>query len=115
MASAAEKNNSRQISIWRIFLKAPELMKRIWFTLGCVAVYRLELTIHCQVLYPDAFAAAFESRRSKGVIGSFSHVFRGAVERNGNFFALGIMPLHFRFDKSLNSADDDSCFNAWSN
>ena len=88
MASAAEQL-AANLS-FSTFSKATELKKRIWFTLGCLLVYRLGTYIPIPGIDPEGFAQAF-GRQSDGVLGVFNTFAGGAVERMA-IFALGIMP-----------------------
>ena len=88
MASAAEQL-AANLS-FSTFSKATELKKRIWFTLGCLLVYRLGTYIPIPGIDPEGFAQAF-GRQADGVLGVFNTFAGGAVERMA-IFALGIMP-----------------------
>ena len=88
MASAAEQLASNLN--FAAFAKAEDLKKRIWFTLGALAVYRLGTYIPLPGINPEAFAQAF-TQQSGGVLGVFNMFAGGAVERMA-IFALGIMP-----------------------
>ena len=88
MASAAEQL-AANLS-FKTFSKATELKQRIWFTLGCLLVYRLGTYIPIPGIDPEGFAQAF-GRQSGGVLGTLNAFAGGAVERMA-IFALGIMP-----------------------
>jgi preprotein translocase subunit SecY len=88
MVSAAEQLATNLD--FRVFAKAEDLKKRIWFTLGALLVYRIGTYIPIPGINPDAFAQAFE-QQSGGVLGMFNMFAGGAVKRMA-IFALGIMP-----------------------
>ncbi len=70
--------------------KIPELKKRIMFTIGMLAVYRVG--VHVPVPGIDAVALASFFARAKGtLLGLFDMFSGGALERL-SVFALGIMP-----------------------
>jgi preprotein translocase subunit SecY len=88
MASAAERLAS---SInFGVFSKATELKKRLWFTLGCLVVYRLGTYIPMPGIDPEVMAQIFQ-QQSGGMLGMFNMFAGGALERM-SIFALGIMP-----------------------
>src|SRR6188474_1161206 len=70
--------------------RAEELKKRIWFTLGALAVYRLGTYIPLPGIDPEALRQSF-ANQSGGVLGLFNMFAGGAVERMA-IFALNIMP-----------------------
>ncbi len=88
MASAAEQlaANIKLSS----FTRSPELMQRIWFTLGALIVYRLGTYIPLPGIDPAAFEASFTGQR-QGVLDLFNMFSGGAVQRMA-VFALNIMP-----------------------
>jgi preprotein translocase subunit SecY len=72
------------------FAKATELKKRLWFTLGCLIVYRLGTYIPLPGIDPAALAVLFDQQRG-GILGMFNMFAGGALERM-SIFALGILP-----------------------
>ena len=88
MASAAEQlaANIKLSS----FTKSPELMQRIWFTLGALVVVRLGVFIPLPGIDSAAFEATFTSK-GQGVLDLFNMFSGGAVQRMA-VFALNIMP-----------------------
>jgi len=73
-----------------VFSKATELKKRLWFTLGCLIVYRLGTYIPLPGIDPAVMAQIFNSQRG-GILGMFNMFAGGALARM-SIFALGIMP-----------------------
>jgi preprotein translocase subunit SecY len=88
MPSAAEQLASNLN--FRVFSKADELKKRIWFTLAALLFFRLGTYIPLPGINPDALSDAF-ARQSQGVLGLLNMFSGGAVERMA-IFALGITP-----------------------
>lgn len=88
MASAAEQLAANLN--WGSFLKAQELHKRLWFTLGALLVYRLGTYVPVPGIDAAALAKAFSNAQS-GFVGLFNMFAGGAVSRMA-LFALGIMP-----------------------
>jgi preprotein translocase subunit SecY len=88
MASAAEQLASN-LNIGA-FAKATELKKRIWFTLGCLIVFRLGTYVPMPGIDPHILKDIFE-RQAGGVLGMFNMFAGGALGRM-TIFALGIMP-----------------------
>ena len=72
------------------FGKATDLKKRIWFTLGCLLVYRLGTFIPIPGINQQVFADLF-AQQSQGILGYLNVFSGGAVERM-TIFALNIMP-----------------------
>jgi preprotein translocase subunit SecY len=72
------------------FGKATDLKKRIWFTLGCLLVYRLGTFIPIPGIDQTAFADLFRGQ-AQGLLGYLNVFAGGAVERM-TIFALNIMP-----------------------
>jgi preprotein translocase subunit SecY len=70
--------------------KAEELKKRIWFTLGALAVYRVGTYIPLPGIDPAAWEQIFNTN-SGGMLGMFN-MFAGGGIRRLAIFALGIMP-----------------------
>jgi preprotein translocase subunit SecY len=88
MASMAEQLAS---SInFGAFAKATELKQRIWFTLGCLIVYRLGTYIPLPGIDPGVMAQIF-AQQAGGILGMFNMFAGGALERM-SIFALGILP-----------------------
>jgi preprotein translocase subunit SecY len=73
-----------------VFAKATELKKRLWFTLGCLVVYRLGTYIPLPGIDAEVMAQIFEQQRG-GILGMFNMFAGGALERM-SIFALGILP-----------------------
>jgi preprotein translocase subunit SecY len=73
-----------------VFNKATELKKRLWFTLGCLLVYRLGTYIPLPGIDPAVMAQIFQQQRG-GIMGMFNMFAGGALERM-SIFALGILP-----------------------
>jgi preprotein translocase subunit SecY len=72
------------------FSKATELKKRIWFTLGCLVVYRLGTYIPLPGIDSQVMADIFR-QQAGGIMGMFNMFAGGALERM-SIFALGILP-----------------------
>src|SRR5690606_25577907 len=72
------------------FGKATELKKRIWFTLGCLIVYRLGTYVPIPGIDPNVLAEIFQSQAG-GLLGMFDMFAGGALGRM-TIFALNIMP-----------------------
>ncbi len=68
----------------------PELRKRILFTLGILAVYRIGAHIPTPGIDSVALAEIFE--QAKGTILGFFDMFSGGALSRLTIFALGIMP-----------------------
>ena len=88
MASAAEQIAS-SINLGA-FAKATELKKRLWFTLGCLVVYRLGTYVPLPGIDPGVFKEVF-SHQAAGILGMFN-MFAGGAFGRMTVFALGIMP-----------------------
>ncbi|MFC2062120.1 preprotein translocase subunit SecY, partial [Elusimicrobiota bacterium] len=71
-------------------LKVPELKKRILFTLGILAVYRLGTTIPTPGVDVNALKAFFEAQA--GSLFGFLDMFSGGALGRLSIFALGVMP-----------------------
>lgn len=67
-----------------------ELMKRIWFVLGAIIVFRLGAHVPVPGIDPDALASMFEQQ--KGTILDMFNMFSGGALERLSVFALGIMP-----------------------
>jgi len=70
--------------------RVPDLRKRVLFTLGLLAVYRLGSHVPTPGINADKLAALFE--RSGGSFLGFIDMFSGGNARKLTIFALGIMP-----------------------
>jgi len=75
---------------FRNIFAIPDLRKRIFFTLGLLAVYRLGSHIPTPGVDPTALAEFFKALQSS-VLG-FLDLFSGGALRRLSIFALGIMP-----------------------
>ena len=74
----------------RNILSIPELRNRIFFTLGCLAVYRLGSHVPTPGINADLLQQFFEENR--GTVFGFVDIFSGGNFRRLTIFALGIMP-----------------------
>ena len=88
MASAAEQL-AANIN-FSAFAKAPELKKRLWFTLGALVIYRLGTYIPIPGVDPQILQDIF-SQQAGGILGIFDMFAGGALGRM-TIFALNIMP-----------------------
>jgi preprotein translocase subunit SecY len=70
--------------------RIPELQRRILFTFGMLAVYRVGSHIATPGIDPEVVRATFE--RMSGTIFSLFNVFSGGALEQLSIFALGIMP-----------------------
>jgi preprotein translocase subunit SecY len=70
--------------------RVPDLRKRLMFTLGLLAVYRLGGHIPTPGINTDKLAAFFDQQR--GTVLGFIDLFSGGQMRRLTIFALGIMP-----------------------
>jgi len=70
--------------------KIPELWRRIWMTLGLLAVYRIG--VHVPTPGIDAAALAAFFAQAKGTLFGFIDMFSGGAFERLSVFALGIMP-----------------------
>jgi preprotein translocase subunit SecY len=70
--------------------RIPELQRRILFTFGMLAVYRVGSHIVTPGINPEVIKATFE--RMSGTIFSLFNVFSGGALQQLSIFALGIMP-----------------------
>ena len=73
-----------------VFSKATELKKRLWFTLGCLIVYRVGTYVPLPGIDPEVMAQIFR-QQSGGILGMFNMFAGGALARM-SIFALGILP-----------------------
>src|SRR5919201_1592760 len=71
-------------------VKAEELKKRIWFTLGALLVYRFGTYIPLPGIDPSAWDQIFKSQAG-GILGMFNMFSGGGIHRMA-IFALNIMP-----------------------
>ena len=74
----------------RNILSIPELRNRIFFTLGCLAVYRLGSHVPTPGINADLLQQFFEE--NQGTVFGFVDIFSGGNFRRLTIFALGIMP-----------------------
>jgi preprotein translocase subunit SecY len=88
MASAAEQL-AANIN-FSAFAKAPELKKRLWFTLGALVIYRLGSYIPIPGVDPQVLQEIF-SQQAGGILGIFD-MFSGGAFGRMTIFALNIMP-----------------------
>src|SRR5262249_7389177 len=88
MASAAEQL-AANIN-FSAFAKAPELKKRIWFTLGALIIYRLGTYIPLPGIDTVVLGHIFQ-QNANGILGMFNMFSGGALSRM-TIFALNIMP-----------------------
>ncbi len=88
MASPAEKI-AANIN-FGAFGKATELKKRLWFTLGCLIVFRVGTYVPLPGIDPAIFRQIFDTQAA-GILGMFNMFAGGALGRM-TVFALGIMP-----------------------
>src|ERR1700747_1149652 len=73
-------------------VKAEELKKRIWFTLGALLVYRLGTYIPLPGIDPSAWDQIFNAQtKNGGILGMFNMFAGGGIHRMA-IFALNIMP-----------------------
>jgi preprotein translocase subunit SecY len=72
------------------FVFPKELRRRILFTLGCLAIYRLGVAVPVPGVDANGVAAFFQSQ-SQGILGMFN-TFTGGALQKFSIFALGIMP-----------------------
>ncbi len=72
------------------FGKATELKKRLWFTLGCLIVYRIGTYVPLPGIDPAVMEQIFQ-QQSGGILGMFNMFSGGALARM-SIFALGILP-----------------------
>jgi preprotein translocase subunit SecY len=75
---------------FRNIFSIPELRKRVLYTFGLLAVYRLGAHIPTPGVNPKAMAEFFQSQAG-GALG-FLDIFSGGALRRFSIFALGIMP-----------------------
>jgi preprotein translocase subunit SecY len=68
----------------------PDLRRKVLFTLGAIAVYRIGAAIPIPGINADALKAIFESQR--GGILSFLNIFSGGALSRFSIFSMGVMP-----------------------
>ena len=68
----------------------PDLRKRVLFTLGILALFRLGTAVPLPGVNAKALAAFFAQQ--KGTIFGFLDMFSGGAMRRVSIFALGVMP-----------------------
>ena len=68
----------------------PDLRKRVVFTLGAVAVYRLGAGIPIPGINADAIRAIFEAQKNS-LLG-FLNIFSGGALGRFSIFSMGVMP-----------------------
>ena len=78
------------IDTFRNIFAVPDLRRRIFFTFGLLAVYRLGSYIPTPGIDPVALSEFFRAMQS-GVVG-FLNLFSGGALERLSVFALGIMP-----------------------
>ena len=70
--------------------RVPELRRRVFFTLGMIAVYRLGVHVPTPGIDRQAMAAFFE--RQQNTLFGFLNLFSGGALEQFSVFSLGIMP-----------------------
>ena len=73
-------------------LKIPDLRKKILFTLGIIAVYRIGTYVPTPGIDGVALARFFQQHMSGGSLLGFMGMFTGGALQKATIFALGIMP-----------------------
>src|SRR5579863_10170261 len=73
---------------WRV----PELRRRVLFTPGVLAVYRLRSIVPAPGVSEAAIASIFSSGKGTGALGLLN-LFSGSALSHFSLFALGIMPF----------------------
>ena len=68
----------------------PDLRKKIFFTLGAIAVYRVGAAIPIPGINGEALRSIFESQR-EGLLG-FLNIFSGGALSRFSIFSMGVMP-----------------------
>src|SRR5499427_7084519 len=81
---------NKLIEAFANIFRVPDLRKRVFFTLGLLAVYRLGSHVPTPGIHLDRWTEFFE--RSSGTIFGFFDLFAGGNIRRLTVFALGIMP-----------------------
>ena len=75
--------------------KVPELRRRVLFTLGLLAIYRLGFVIPLVGVNPDEIAKAVQNTDDStgfGRIAQYASIFSGGSLQQSTIFGLGIMP-----------------------
>jgi preprotein translocase subunit SecY len=70
--------------------EVPDLRKKVLFTLGAIAVYRVGAAIPIPGINGDALKAIFDAQR--GGILSFLNIFSGGALARFSIFSMGVMP-----------------------
>ena len=70
--------------------KIPELKRKILFTIGAIAVFRVGAYVPIPGINAQALAQFFESK--SGTLFSLMNMFSGGAMQRATVFALGIMP-----------------------
>ena len=73
-------------------LKIPDLRKKILFTLGIIAVYRVGAYVPTPGIDGAALARFFQQHMAGGNLLGFMGMFTGGALQKATIFALGIMP-----------------------
>ena len=73
-------------------LKIPDLRKKILFTLGIIAVYRIGAYVPTPGIDGAALARFFQQHMQGGTLLGFMGMFTGGALQKATIFALGIMP-----------------------
>jgi len=73
-------------------LKVPDLRKKILFTLGIIAVYRIGTYVPTPGIDGVALARFFQQHMAGGSLLGFMGMFTGGALQKATIFALGIMP-----------------------
>ena len=73
-------------------LRVPELKKRIFFTLGIIAAYRVGATIPVPGVNAEALKAFFAYQQQQNTLLSFLNVFSGGALGHLAIFAMGVGP-----------------------
>ena len=77
---------------WSAFAKADDLKKRLWFTIGCLIVYRLGTYIPLPGIDTGVFAQFFQQFTQSGGMISLLNAFAGGAVERMSIFALNLMP-----------------------
>lgn len=77
---------------WGAFAKADDLKKRLWFTLGCLIVYRLGTYIPLPGIDTAVFQSFFDTFTQSGGVMSLLNAFAGGAVERMSIFALNLMP-----------------------
>src|SRR5665213_2320353 len=72
--------------------RVPELKKRIFFTLGIIAAYRLGATIPVPGVNAEALRSFFAYQQSQNTLLSFLNIFSGGALGHLAIFAMGVGP-----------------------